>query len=212
MIELCERAAQPVQARRFSAEEFCSLAQTEAGSLYRPRSEVLRMLAVGEAFGLCAAGSRPDTAMLVLPAEADVSVAAALREVYGRAPRRRGFVLTPPVGGTAADAQRLLQAAMAYVRRRVPGCPVWAVLECTPEAERLVPAYLAQGFALRALRPLNSLSPCYIFSAASLEESGEGVWVALSDATHLALLLCRGWAAVASRTTPEGCALRVVPV
>lgn len=211
MIESCERRARLVQARRFSAEEFCGLAQTEAGSLYRPRSEVLRMLAVGEAFGLCGEGRQPDTAMLVLPAEADVSLAAALREIYGRTPHRRSFVLTPPVGG-AAGAELLLGAAMEYLRRRTPGCPVRAVLECTPEAEQLVPAYLAQGFALCALRPLNSLAPCYVFSAAVPEETGDGVWIDLADATHLALLLCRGWAAVASRITPEGCALRMVPV
>ena len=39
------------QARRLSAEEFCRLTQREASSLYRPRSEVLRMLALGEAWG-----------------------------------------------------------------------------------------------------------------------------------------------------------------
>lgn len=211
MIELCERPARPWETRRLSAEEFCSLAQNEAGSLYRPRSEVLRMLAVGEAFGVCGAGRQPDAAMLVLPLEANVSAAAALREILGGPPRRRGFLLTPPVNGGSPRMERLLEAALAHTHRRAPGGPVWAVLECTPEAERLAPLYLARGFALRALRPLNSLSPCYLFAAGPAQAAGEGVWVELADATHLALLLGRGWAAVESRVTPEGCELRVVP-
>ena len=46
MIQVCEPPrVRPV--RRFSAEEFCFLLRGEAGSLYRPRSEVLRMLTVG---------------------------------------------------------------------------------------------------------------------------------------------------------------------
>ena len=46
MIQVCDPPrVRPV--RRFSAEEFCFLLRGEAGSLYRPRSEVLRMLTVG---------------------------------------------------------------------------------------------------------------------------------------------------------------------
>ncbi len=58
MIQVCDPPrVRPV--RRFSAEEFFS-APGEAGSLYRPRSEVLRMLTVGEVCGVCdAAGLRP---------------------------------------------------------------------------------------------------------------------------------------------------------
>ena len=45
MIQVCDPPrVRPV--RRFSAEEFCFLLRGEAGSLYRPRSEVLRMLTV----------------------------------------------------------------------------------------------------------------------------------------------------------------------
>lgn len=211
MIELCERPARPLETRRLSAEEFCSLAQNEAGSLYRPRSEVMRMLAVGEAFGACGAARQPDAAMLVLPLEANVSAVAALREIWGGLPRRRGFLLTPPVNSGSPSMGRLLGAALEYTRRRAPGGPVWAVLECGPEAERLVPLYIAQGFVLRALRPLNSLSPCYLFAGGPAEAGGEGVWIELSDATHLALLLGRGWAAAECRVTPEGCALWLTP-
>ena len=52
MIQVCDPPrVRPV--RRFSAEEFCFLLRGEAGSLYRPRSEVLRMLTVGEVCGVC---------------------------------------------------------------------------------------------------------------------------------------------------------------
>jgi len=210
MLQLCECPPEHLTARRLSAQEFCALAQTEAGSLYRPRSEVLRMLTVGQAFGVCAGPNRPDAAMLVLPAEANLALAAALREWYG-VPGRRTCILTPPVNSDPATVRRLLAAAKRYLRRLAPGCPVWAVLERTPEAEALVPLYLQQGFALRALRPLTGLSPCYLFTADSPAATGEGVWVEQADATHLALLLCRGWAAVASRPTPAGCALQLVP-
>ena len=51
MIQVCDPPrVRPV--RRFSAEEFCFLLRGEAGSLYRPRSEVLRMLTVGEVCGV----------------------------------------------------------------------------------------------------------------------------------------------------------------
>ena len=43
MIQVCE-PPRTRQVRRLSAEEFCQLAQSEVSSVYRPRSEVLRML------------------------------------------------------------------------------------------------------------------------------------------------------------------------
>ena len=61
-----------VQARRLSAEEFCLLARREASSLYRPRSEVMRMLTVGQAFGICGPRAEPLAAMIELPLAADV--------------------------------------------------------------------------------------------------------------------------------------------
>ena len=210
MLQLCECPPEQFTARRLSAQEFCALAQTEAGSLYRPRSEVLRMLTVGQAFGVCAALDRPDAALLVLPAEANLALAAALREWIGL-PRQRTYILTPPINSDPATVRQLLAAAKRYLHRLAPGCPVWAVLERTPEAEPLVPLYLQQGFALRALRPLTGLSPWYLFTADGPDPADQGVWVELADATHLALLLCRGWAAVASRPTPAGCALQLVP-
>ena len=47
MIQVCD-PPRTRQVRRLSAEEFCQLAQSEVSSVYRPRSEVLRMLTVGE--------------------------------------------------------------------------------------------------------------------------------------------------------------------
>jgi len=78
MIQVCEPPrVRPV--RRFSAEEFCFLLQGEAGSLYRPRSEVLRMLTVGEVCGVCDAAGAPAGAVLLQPLNADTALAAALR-------------------------------------------------------------------------------------------------------------------------------------
>ena len=50
MIQVCD-PPRTRQVRRLSAEEFCRLAQSEVSSVYRPRSEVLRMLTVGEVWG-----------------------------------------------------------------------------------------------------------------------------------------------------------------
>ena len=59
MIQVCDPPrVRPV--RRFSAEEFCFLLRGEAGSLYRPRSEVLRMLTVGEVACVMPPGLRPE--------------------------------------------------------------------------------------------------------------------------------------------------------
>ena len=78
MIQVCDPPrVRPV--RRFSAEEFCFLLRGEAGSLYRPRSEVLRMLTVGEACGVCDAAGAPAGAVLLQPLNADTALAAALR-------------------------------------------------------------------------------------------------------------------------------------
>ena len=66
MIQVCDPPrVRPV--RRFSAEEFCFLLRGEAGSLYRPRSEVLRMLTVGEVCGVCDAAGAPAGAVLLQP-------------------------------------------------------------------------------------------------------------------------------------------------
>ena len=82
MIQVCEPPrVRPV--RRFSAEEFCFLLRGEAGSLYRPRSEVLRMLTVGEACGVCDAVGAPAGAVLLQPLNADTALAAALRAWAG---------------------------------------------------------------------------------------------------------------------------------
>ena len=51
MIQVCD-PPRTRQVRRLSAEEFCRLAQSEVSSVYRPRSEVLRMLTVGEVWGV----------------------------------------------------------------------------------------------------------------------------------------------------------------
>lgn len=187
------------------------LARREASSLYRPRSEVLRMLAVGQAFGVCGPRGEPLAAMIELPLTADVEAAAALRQFLGRQGLGRGSVLAPPVGDRSLLPE-LLGAALVPACRHAGAGPVWAVLESTPDAEDLLPAYLDAGLALRALRPLNGLSPCWLFSRVPGMNRAEPMWVPLADRARLAALLSRGWSAVGSETTAGVTTLALCPV
>lgn len=212
MTQVLERAVRAARTRRLSAEEFCALVRREAGSFYRPHTEVLRMLAVGEAWGVCAARDAPQAGLLTLPLEADAAAAAALRSLLDRRTwMRRGFLLTPPVGTPEPQAGLLLDTALAAARRRAPNGPVWAALECTPEAEALLGAYLRRGLALRVMRPLEGLAPYYLFCADGPAVPAAPVWVPLADTAQLALLLSRGWAAVDSRASAGGLLLALCP-
>ena len=152
MIQVCEPPrVRPV--RRFSAEEFCFLLRGEAGSLYRPRSEVLRMLTVGEACGVCDAVGAPAGAVLLQPLNADTALAAALRAWAGWRGVEGGQFLTPPVLHQPDAAEPLLRAAFARAERLARGGRVLAVLECTAQSDALLPLYIRQGLVLRALRP-----------------------------------------------------------
>ena len=82
MIQVCD-PPRTRQVRRLSAEEFCQLAQSEVSSVYRPRSEVLRMLTVGEVWGVYSARGVPGAGCILLPMDADVAAAAALRRFLG---------------------------------------------------------------------------------------------------------------------------------
>lgn len=200
MIQVCEPPrVRPV--RRFSAEEFCYLARGEAGSLYRPRSEVLRMLTVGEVCGVCDASGAPAGAVLLQPLNADTTLAAALRAWAGWRGVEGGQFLTPPVLHQTDVAEPLLRAAFARAERLARGGRVLAVLECTVLSDTLLPLYLRLGFALRALRPLNSLAPCFVLAAGCTPRAAAPVWVPLQDRAHLARLLAGGYAALESRQT-----------
>ena len=91
MIQVCDPPRQR-QVRRLSAEEFFTLVRCGGAGFYRPRSEVLRMLTAGEAWGTAGA------ALLVLPLTADTAAAAALRSWLGRRQLEGGCLLTPPEG------------------------------------------------------------------------------------------------------------------
>ena len=161
------------------------------------------MLAAGQAWGAFGPDAVPETALLLLPAQADVSWTNALRSWQG--PRwERSFVLTPPVG-QAGRLEPLLQSVLAAARRRAPRASVQAILPFGPELEERLPAYFAQGFALRAVRPLAGLAPEYILATGRL--AAPQIWVELAQPTHLALLMARGWAAVALRRGEAGCLL-----
>jgi hypothetical protein len=209
MIQVCEPCVEAPPVRRLSAEEFCALARRGAGDVYRPRWEVLRMLAVGEAGGAAAPGCGPAAALLVLPLDADVSLAAGLRAYEGGLPGR-GYVLTPPLG-EPERLPALLNAAVRAARRRAPESAVHAVLETGAELENALAAYFSAGFALRALRPLSTLAPQALLSTAPLAGTGGELWLPLADPAHLALALARGWAAVEGRGAGAEYALRLIP-
>ena len=194
MIQVCD-PPRTRQVRRLSAEEFCQLAQSEVSSVYRPRSEVLRMLTVGEVWGMYSTRGVPGAGCILLPMDADVAAAAALRRFLGWNRTSGGYFLTP-----AAARQEFL----ARQRAR------WAVVECA--AEELIPLYLRQGFALRAIRPLDSLAPCFLLQAGCLAQNVPPVWLPLADRVHIAILLARGYAALESRESPQGTVLALYPV
>ena len=99
MIQVCDPPRQR-QVRRLSAEEFFTLVRCGGAGFYRPRTEVLRMLTAGEAWGTAGA------ALLVLPLTADTAAAAALRSWLGRRQLEGGCLLTPPVStGTELPAR-----------------------------------------------------------------------------------------------------------
>ena len=56
MIQVCDPPRQR-QVRRLSAEEFFTLVRCGGAGFYRPRTEVLRMLTAGEAWGTSGGGA-----------------------------------------------------------------------------------------------------------------------------------------------------------
>ena len=174
---------------------------------YRPRSEVLRMLTAGEAWGTAGA------ALLVLPLTADTAAAAALRSWLGRRQLEGGCLLTPLVRTGEELPTRLVEiaAARADWLRRKEGT-AWAVVECTETAAALLPLYFRQGFGLRALRPLESLAPCFLLRTGCVPARTAPVWVPLEDRVQLALLLAKGYAALDSRPYGGSLALALYPL
>lgn len=98
-------------------------------------------------------------------------------------------------------AEPLLRAAFARAERLARGGRVLAVLECTAQSDALLSLYIRQGLALRALRPLNSLAPCFVLAAGCAARDPVPVWVPLQDRARLARLLASGYAALDSRQT-----------
>ena len=107
MIQVCE-PPRTRQVRRLSAEEFCRLAQSEVSSVYRPRSEVMRMLTVGEVWGVYSTRGVPGAGCILLPMDADVAAAAALRRFRGLEPHVRRIFFDPRQPGRTAMPPRPL--------------------------------------------------------------------------------------------------------
>ena len=199
------QTAAPPTVRRIGAEDFFLLARTSGA--YRPYWEVMRMLAVGQAWGTGQPGAMPESGILLMPLDADVSWAAALREWEGM-PRHKGHFLTPPVG-CGAHLPFLLEQTVRAARRRSPDTPVQAVAGFDWLLEERLPHYFRAGFVLRAVRPLAGLAPEALLQTADWCEPH--MWMALSDATELSLLLAKGWAAVDCRDSERGCQLGMAP-
>ncbi len=195
----------PTMVRRIGAEEFFLLARTSGA--YRPYWEVMRMLAVGQAWGTGPIGQQPDSGLLVMPLDADITWAAELRRLEGLS-RKKGFFLTPPVGHLA-QLPLLLEKGIEAARRRAPEHSVQAVVAFDHQLENRLPAYFAAGFALQAVRPLAGLAPEALLTTGEWGEPQ--LWIALADATHLSLLLAKGWVAACLRQSESGCLLGMVP-
>lgn len=204
MIQFCEPPRMR-QVRRLSAEEFCTLVQAEASNAYRPRSEVFRMLAVGEIWGSSGA------ALMLQPMNADTALAAALRGYIGWRRSAGGCFLTPPVVHQPDQLAAVLAAAKTRAERLTKQHPVWAILECTVQSEQWLPVYLRQGFALQALRPLESLAPCFLLCQRSASNPTEPLWIPLEDRAQLGYWLAHGYRGVDSRQTPQGLILAMLP-
>lgn len=186
MIQVCDPPRQR-QIRRLSAEEFFTLVRCGGAGFYRPCSEVL-------------------------PLTADTAAAAALRNWLGRRQLEGGCLLTPPVNTGEELPARLVEIAAARADRLRRKGTVWAVVECTETAAALLPLYFRQGFGLRALRPLESLAPCFLLCTGCAPVRTAPVWVPLEDRVQLALLLAKGYAALDSRPYGGSLALALYPL
>lgn len=144
---------------------------------------------------------------------ADTAAAAALRSWLGRRQLEGGCLLTPLVRTGEELPTRLVEiaAARADWLRRKEGT-AWAVVECTETAAALLPLYFRQGFGLRALRPLESLAPCFLLRTGCVPARTAPVWVPLEDRVQLALLLAKGYAALDSRPYGGSLALALYPL
>ena len=135
-----------------------------------------------------------------------------LRSWLGRRQLEGGCLLTPPVcTGTELPA-RLVEIAAARADRLRRKGTAWAVVECTETAAALLPLYFRQGFGLRALRPLESLAPCFLLCTGCAPARTAPVWVPLEDRVQLALLLAKGYAALESRPYGGSLALALYPL
>lgn len=119
--------------------------------------------------------------------------------------------------GTAGAALLVLPltadtAAAARADRLRRKGTAWAVVECTETAAALLPLYFRQGFGLRALRPLESLAPCFLLRTGCVPARTAPVWVPLEDRVQLALLLAKGYAALDSRPYGGSLALALYPL
>lgn len=120
--------------------------------------------------------------------------------------------LTPLVRTGEELPARLVEIAAARADRLRRKGTVWAVVECTETAAALLPLYFRQGFGLRALRPLESLAPCFLLCTGCAPVRTAPVWVPLEDRVQLARLLAKGYAALDSRPYGGSLALALYPL
>ena len=150
---------------------------------------------------------------ILLPMDADVAAAAALRSFLGWGCTAGGYFFTPAAGPDSHAAGTLCTVAgccccPAGVAGPGSGCG-GAVVECA--AEELSRCTCGRG-SLAGYPPAGQSGT--LFSAAGRvpwAESAAGR-LPLADRVHIAILLARGYAALESRESPQGTVLALYPV
>ena len=162
MIQVCDPPRQR-QVRRLSAEEFFTLVRCGGAGFYRPCSEVLRMLTVGEVWGVYSTRGVPGAGCILLPMDADVAAAAALRRFLGWNRTSGGYFLTPAAGpdGHAAETLAPLLAAAAARQEFLAAGTVGRGGMCGRRAD---PAVSASGVCFAGYPPAGQSGT--VFSAA----------------------------------------------
>ena len=171
------------------------------------------MLTVGEVWGVYSTRGVPGAGCILLPMDADVAAAAALRRFLGWNRTSGGYFLTPAAGPDGHAAETLAPLAGCGCCPAGVPCPAAGTVGrggmCGRRAD---PAVSASGVCFAGYPPAGQSGT--VFSAAGrvpCAECAAGMAPA-DDRVHIAILLARGYAALESRESPQGTVLALYPV
>ena len=139
MIQVCDPPRQR-QIRRLSAEEFFTLVRCGGVVFYRPCSEVLRMLTVGEVWGVYSTRGVPGAGCILLPMDADVAAAAALRRFFASPPAAlppKARPVRPPDPSCNSFFCPLSVRFLNFLRFSLEFSPLFCIFPCNPRIIRL---------------------------------------------------------------------------